>query len=238
MKKYIIAIIAFLIIIGVVFFVYFNKFQNSSPTPGTRMRTNTQISNNEDTNSASNNTTNNNNFKSNANDNTTNSNDDKKIVSETQTKEKEIAKFSTDILVDDENRDNNLKLTASKINNTIVKNGESFSFNDVVGNPTPQKGYEKAGIIVDGKKEKGYGGGNCQVSTTLYDAVLKVDGLKVTERHEHGKDVGYVEEGKDATVVYDELDLKFENNTGYDIKIKAEVTSKEVIVRIMKITTV
>ena len=236
MKKYIIAVIAFLVIIGVIFFVYFNKSQNSSPTPGTRMGTNTQISNNEYNNTSSN-SINHNNSESNTN-NTTNSNNNKKIVSETQTKEKEIAKFSTDILVDDNKRDNNLELTASKINNTIVKNGESFSFNDVVGNPTPQKGYEKAGIIVDGKKEKGYGGGNCQVSTTLYDAVLKVDGLKVTERHEHGKDVGYVEEGKDATVVYDELDLKFENNTGYDIKIKAEVTSKEVIVRIMKITIV
>lgn len=197
------------------------------------MGTNTQISNNEYTNT-NNNSANYNNFISNTN----NSGNNKKIISETQTKEKEIAKFSTDILVDDNKRDNNLELTASKINNTIVKNGESFSFNDVVGNPTPQKGYEKAGIIVDGKKEKGYGGGNCQVSTTLYDAVLKVDGLKVTERHEHGKDVGYVKKGKDATVVYDELDLKFENNTGYDIKIKAEVTSKKVIVRIMKITTV
>lgn len=236
MKKYIIAIIAFFVIIGVIFFVYFNKSQNSSPTPETRVGTNTQISNNEYNNTSSN-SVNHNNSESNTN-NTTNSNNNKKIVSETQTKEKEIARFSTDILVDDNKRDNNLELTASKINNTIVKNGESFSFNDVVGNPTPQKGYEKAGIIVDGKKEKGYGGGNCQVSTTLYDAVLKVDGLKVTERHEHGKDVGYVEEGKDATVVYDELDLKFENNTGYDIKIKAEVTSKEVIVRIMKITTV
>lgn len=235
MKKYIIAIIACIIIIGVIFFIYFNQFQNSSPTPGTRIGTNTQISNNEINYNGNNNT---NNINSNVTDNITNSSSNQKVISETQTKEKEIAKFSTDILVDDENRDNNLELTASKINNTIVKNGESFSFNDVVGNPTPEEGYEKAGIIVDGKKEKGYGGGNCQVSTTLYDAVLKVDGLKVTERHEHGKDVGYVEEGKDATVVYDELDLKFENNTGYDIKIKAEVTSKKVIVKIMKLTTI
>ena len=56
----------------------------------------------------------------------------------------------------------------------MVKSGEEFSFNETVGNPTPDKGYEKAGIFVNGKKEKGYGGGNCQVSTTLYDTVLKV----------------------------------------------------------------
>lgn len=151
--------------------------------------------------------------------------------------ETELASFSTKILVEDDNRDNNLELTASKINNHIVKNGEEFSFNDVVGNPTPEKGYEKAGIFVNGKKTKGYGGGNCQISTTLYDAVLKVDALKVTERHEHGKEVGYVKQGDDATVVYDELDLKFKNETGFDIKIYSDVTEKEVTVKIVKLDT-
>lgn len=150
--------------------------------------------------------------------------------------ETEIASFSTEILVDDDNRDTNLELTASKINGIVVKNEETFSFNDTVGNPTPDRGYEKAAIIVDGKKEKGYGGGNCQVSTTLYDTVLKVKGIEIIERHEHGKDVGYVEEGKDATVVYDELDLKFKNGTGYDIKIYAEVTEEKVKVKIMKLS--
>ena len=151
--------------------------------------------------------------------------------------ETELASFSTKILVEDDNRDNNLELTASKINNHIVKDGEEFSFNDVVGNPTPEKGYEKAGIFVNGKKTKGYGGGNCQISTTLYDAVLKVDGLKITERHEHGKEVGYVKQGDDATVVYDELDLKFKNETGFDIKIYSDVTEEEVTVKIVKLDT-
>ncbi len=151
-------------------------------------------------------------------------------------KETEISHFSTKIIVDDDNRDNNLELTASKINGTIVKNNDSFSFNDIAGNPTPSRGYEKAGIFVNGKKSKGYGGGNCQISTTLYDAVLKVDGLKITERHEHKRDVGYVEDGKDATVVYDELDLKFKNETGYDIKIYADVTKEKVNVKIMKLS--
>ncbi|MBR1802907.1 MAG: VanW family protein [Clostridia bacterium] len=154
-----------------------------------------------------------------------------------QPAETEISSFSTKILVDDDNRDTNLEITASKINGTIVKNGEEFSFNKVVGNPTEEKGYEKAGAFgANGKKIKTNGGGNCQVSSTLYDAVLKVDGLKVTERHQHEREVGYVELGKDATVAYDYLDFKFKNNTGYDIKLYASVTEEKVEVKIMKIT--
>lgn len=150
--------------------------------------------------------------------------------------ETEISKFSTKILVDDDNRDNNLKLTASKINGTIIESGETFSFNKIVGNPTPDKGYEKAGIFVNGQKSKGYGGGNCQISTTIYDAVLKVKGLEVTERHEHGKEVGYVKQGKDATVVYDELDLKFKNNLQNAIKVYVEVTETNINVRLTELS--
>lgn len=153
-----------------------------------------------------------------------------------QPSETEISSFSTNILIDDDNRDTNLEITASKINETIVKDGEEFSFNKVVGNPTEDKGYEKAGAFgAHGKKIKTYGGGNCQVSSTLYSAVLKVDGLKVTERHQHEREVGYIELGKDATVAYDYLDLKFENHTGYDIKLYATVTEEKVEVKIMKL---
>ena len=149
--------------------------------------------------------------------------------------EKEISNFSTKILIDDDNRDTNLKLTASKINGTVINPNETFSFNEIAGNPTPEKGYEKAGIFVNGKKEKGYGGGNCQVSTTIYDAVLKVKGLEVTERHEHGKEVGYVKQGKDATVVYDELDLKFKNNLENAIKLYVDVTEEKINVKIVEL---
>ena len=149
--------------------------------------------------------------------------------------EKEISNFSTKILIDDDNRDTNLKLTASKINGTVINPNETFSFNEIAGNPTPDKGYEKAGIFVNGKKEKGYGGGNCQVSTTIYDAVLKVKGLEVTERHEHGKEVGYVKQGKDATVVYDELDLKFKNNLENAIKLYVDVTEEKINVKIVEL---
>lgn len=198
MKKYtkwILILIGIIAIAGIAYFFLFQKnSQNNQTTQGTRTTTEINVPNL--------NTTSDNNV-TNSTENSQKNNETTKPV------ETELAHFSTEILVEDDNRDNNLELTASKINGTIVKDGEEFSFNDTVGNPTPDKGYEKAGIFVNGKKEKGYGGGNCQVSTTLYDTVLKVDGLDVTERHEHGKDVGYVEEGKDATVAYDYLDLKF-----------------------------
>ena len=140
------------------------------------------------------------------------SNTVKEIRSATEGLEKEIASFSTKIMDEDNNRDNNMEISLSKINGTVVKNGDTFSFNDTVGSPTPEEGYEKAGVFVENKLKKDYGGGNCQVSTTLYNAVLKVDGLEVTERHEHTKEVYYVKKGKDAAVAYGELDFKFKNN--------------------------
>ena len=218
-NKWIFVLIGIIIIAGIaVFFLFSQNNSNNTPyaTSDTR-RISTEIENKQNTSNTE-------------NTNNENNQNTKKLV------ETEISKFSTKILVEDNKRDNNLEISASKLNGVIVKNGEEFSFNDTVGNPSPDEGYEKAGIFVGGKKSKGYGGGNCQISTTLYDAVLKVKGLKVTERHEHGKEVGYVEKGKDATVVYDELDLKFKNNTGYDIKIYFDVTEEKVNVKLVKLS--
>lgn len=79
------------------------------------------------------------------------------------------------------------------------------------------------------------GGGNCQVSSTLYNVVLQIDGLEVKERHPHSKDVHYVEEGKDAAVSYGSVDFKFINNTGNKIKIYANSDLNSVNVRIVKV---
>lgn len=148
--------------------------------------------------------------------------------------EQELSSFSTKIIDKDNNRDVNIKLTCNEINGTVVKAGEEFSFNKIAGNPTPNRGYKEAGIIVDGKLKKGYGGGNCQVSTTIYNAVKKIDGIEITERHEHGVELGYIEKGKDSTVVYDTLDFKFKNNTDYDIKLYATSSEKNVTVKVVK----
>lgn len=164
-----------------------------------------------------------------------NSEVNKEVRSATEGQEKEIASFSTKILDEDNHRDNNMEISLSKINGTVVKNNDTFSFNDIVGSPTPTEGYEKAGVFVEDKLKKDYGGGNCQVSTTLYNAVLKVRGLEVTERHEHTMDVYYVEQGKDAAVAYGELDFKFKNSTGHDIKIYAEMSKDKVSVKIAEL---
>ena len=136
--------------------------------------------------------------------------------------ETELSSFSTPLKSGVQNRITNIKLSCAKINERVLKPGETFSFNEIVGPCTEEEGYKKAEIYVNKKIKFALGGGNCQVSTTLYNAVLVVPGLDVTERHEHnGRSVDYIEDGKDATVSYNTLDLKFVNNTGKDVKLYA-----------------
>lgn len=219
-NKWILVILAIFILIGIgIYFFFFSK-PNTNPTPGTRISTdnsNFQNANEQNLSEQETNTTR------------------KESVGVTEDLEKEIAKFSTKIMEEDNHRDNNMKISLSKLNGTIVKNGDTFSFNETVGSPTPNEGYEKAGVFVQDQYKKDYGGGNCQVSTTLYNAVLKVDDLKVTERHEHTQEVYYVPLGKDAAVAYGEIDLKFKNNTGHDIKIYGEMTEKEVKIKLTQL---
>ena len=145
-------------------------------------------------------------------------------------KEVELSSFSTPLKSKASGRLTNISITCTTLNNTIVKSGETFSFCSTIGQTTADKGYQEADVIVHGKKEKALGGGNCQVSTTLYNAVLAVPTLKVTERHEHGKNVNYIEDGKDAAVAYGSMDLKFINNSEYDIKIAASSDSNNVYI--------
>ena len=107
------------------------------------------------------------------------------------------------------------------------------------GRLLPRWGPEKAGTAwdrkPDGKEVQSLGGGNCQVSSTLYNAVLDVPDLKVTERHEHGKKVSYVPDGKDAAVSYGSIDFKFKNNTDNNIKLYFETDDVTLTVKIVKL---
>jgi len=154
----------------------------------------------------------------------------------TSTEEITIAEFSTKIYNKEEPRQNNVRITCNKLNGTIVKKGDTFSFEKTVGKATTAEGYQEADIFdKDGNKIKGLGGGNCQVSTTLYNAVLKTENLEVVERHEHSNSVPYIEEGRDAAVAYGSCDFKFANNSGYNLKIYAEALEDSVNIRIVRI---
>lgn len=119
-------------------------------------------------------------------------------------------------------RVHNVTLAARRINYILLKPGEIFSFNRIVGPRTANRGYLPAPIIVNETHELGYGGGVCQVASTLYNAVNKAK-LQVIERHRHTKKVSYVPPGKDATVTYPYLDFKFKNNTESSIIIRSGV---------------
>lgn len=127
-------------------------------------------------------------------------------------------------------RHENIVLALRSINNLIVWSGESFSFNEVVGPRTPERGYRPAPVM--GGDGIGFGGGVCQVSTTLYNAVMNA-GLEIIERYPHSSRVPYVAPGKDATVVYGAQDFRFKNNSSYPVIIKAGISRGKIAVYII-----
>jgi len=148
-----------------------------------------------------------------------------------------IGSYSTPLLNREDNRIHNIELASEKIDYYKLEPGEEFSFNRVVGRRTEAKGYEEAPIIIrtkDGpKKDYGVGGGVCQISSTLYNAVEEC-GLEITERHMHSKDVGYVPRGEDATVAYGSIDFKFRNNRNHPVMIRTWVSEKSVTAKIIE----
>ena len=149
--------------------------------------------------------------------------------------EKEISSFSTKIYTKESDRQNNISVACSTLNGTKIKDGDTFSFTKTVGKTSTSKGYEKADVFVDGEVEHALGGGICQVSTTLYNAVSSVSKLKVIERHSHSNDVPYIKKGKDAAVSYGSYDFKFVNNTGNTIKIEAKNTKNKVTIKLYEL---
>ncbi len=135
-----------------------------------------------------------------------------------------LSNFSTKYSASNRNRTTNLILAAKKINGTVLMPGETFSYNKTVGARTIAAGYKEAPIYVSGKVEDGLGGGICQITTTLYNAVLYAN-LEVTERSNHQFVPSYAGASRDATVVYGAIDFKFKNNREYPIKITCSVSN-------------
>lgn len=119
-------------------------------------------------------------------------------------------------------RYNNICLAAASINNSLLWPGQVLSFNEAVGPRTPERGYQPAPVILMGTTDLDYGGGICQVSSTVFNAAEKA-GLKIIECHRHTKSVSYVPSGRDAAVSYGGLDLKFINNFSGPVIVKAGV---------------
>ena len=132
----------------------------------------------------------------------------------------QLATFTTRYDVSDVDRTTNLVLAIKKINGTVLRAGEEFSYNKVVGARTVAAGYKNAKIYSAGQVVDGLGGGICQVSSTLYNAALLAN-LEITERRNHQFVTSYVEAGRDATVVYGSTDFKFKNTRKYPIRIVA-----------------
>ena len=135
-----------------------------------------------------------------------------------------ISSYSTRYDGGDVNRSTNLELACEKINDVIVLPGETFSYNKTLGERSKAAGYKTAKVYENGEVVDGIGGGICQISSTLYNAVLKAN-LEIVERRNHQFITSYVEEGRDATVAYGVTDFKFKNSRKYAIKIKASASN-------------
>ena len=132
----------------------------------------------------------------------------------------------------DENRNNNLRLACASIDGMILQPGDTFSYNETLGPRTKERGYLRAGAYSGWELVLSYGGGICQVSSTLYCATLYAD-LETVSRVNHGSRVGYMPAGLDATVSWYGPDFQFRNNTHFPVKIAAEVSDGHVKVTIL-----
>ena len=131
-------------------------------------------------------------------------------------------------------RNENVRLAAAALNGKIIQPGEEFSFNLTTGNRTTDKGYRPAGAYVNGVLVEEPGGGVCQVSSTLYNAVV-FSGLKTTERHAHSYEPSYVTPGEDAMVSYDGHsgpEMKFVNNSKTAVGIKTSFSDRKLTISI------
>lgn len=142
-----------------------------------------------------------------------------------------LASYTTSYATSNSNRSNNIALAASKLDGTVIMPGETFSYNSTIGQRTVSAGFKEAGAYSNGQVVTEVGGGICQVSSTLYNAVLRVN-LQIVSRKNHNFQVGYVPIGTDATVSWQQPDFQFKNNRNYAIRIKATTSNKKVTIQI------
>jgi vancomycin resistance protein YoaR len=144
---------------------------------------------------------------------------------------KRIGRYITSFNLSNKERTNNIKLATIAINNTVLFPGETFSFNKVVGKRTAGKGYLRAPVIIRGSFSEDIGGGICQVSSTLFNAVDNA-GLHIIQRFSHSRKVNYIPPGRDATVSWYGPDFVFKNKYNQPILIQAKTLGNKLIIKI------
>jgi vancomycin resistance protein YoaR len=127
------------------------------------------------------------------------------------------------------NRLHNVRLVAQLVDRTLVAPGATFSFNGATGERTAEKGFREAPVIINGELQTGLGGGVCQVSTTVFNAAYEA-GLPIPQRTNHALYISHYPTGRDATVNYPDLDLKFVNDTGHWLLLRTFVGSSSLTV--------
>ncbi|MEH7254485.1 VanW family protein [Neobacillus niacini] len=142
-----------------------------------------------------------------------------------------IGRYITSFNPRNNNRSINIELAVKAINNHVVFPGETFSFNRVVGKRTVEKGYEKAKVIVRGEYAEDIGGGICQVSSTLFNAVDSA-GLKIVQRFSHSRNVSYIPPGRDATVSWYGPDFEFKNIYNQPVIIQARTMGNLLVIKL------
>lgn len=142
-----------------------------------------------------------------------------------------IGSFYTNFSSGVAGRNENLRVGCLNINGTVLQPGDVFSMNKELGPQTYANGYRNAAVIVNGKIEDGLAGGVCQITTTLYNAVIFAE-LDVVERRNHSLSVAYVPLGRDAAVAGDYTDFKFKNSTAYPVYVEAYLENNKLITNI------
>lgn len=137
----------------------------------------------------------------------------------------QLSKFSTSFSSSGSSRSTNISLAAQKLDGVVIMPGETFSYNQTVGQRTKAAGFKEATAYSNGQVVQEVGGGICQVSSTLYNAVLYAN-LEIVERSNHGFKPSYVKPGLDATVSWGGPDFKFKNNRNYPVRIKTDTSGK------------
>ncbi|WP_223292237.1 VanW family protein [Salipaludibacillus neizhouensis] len=133
----------------------------------------------------------------------------------------QIGEYVTYFNANNKNRSHNISLSSDALNDYVVFPNKVFSFNEAVGERTVEKGYKRAPVIVKGELFEGVGGGICQLSSTLFNAVDEA-GLKIVQRYSHSRSVPYVPPGRDATVSWYGPDFRFENNYNQPVLIRTK----------------